>query len=81
MERHVLAHLKDLELAIVFATQRVRNAKDELKDANAALAAAYEALREYARELTDPEKTPLFEHVDRTTGEITTDDQANGAEA
>jgi hypothetical protein len=81
VERQVLDRLRGHELRIVFATQRVKRAKDELKDANNALDEAYDSLRAYARELTDPEKTPLFEHVDTTTGEITTDDQAQDAEA
>lgn len=80
MDTHVRQRLQALELAIVYGTQTVKTAKDELKEANQALSDAYEALREYARELTDPQKTPLFESVDTQTGEITTDDRTQDAE-
>ena len=70
MEPHQIDRLRALEQQIVDGIRRVKEAKDDLKDANAELDGAYEALREYARELSDPQKTPLFDQVDQATGEI-----------
>jgi hypothetical protein len=74
MEKQEADRFRSLEEDILDAEGNLESAKEEVKAAKESLDAALTALRDYARELTNPTKTPLFPdgiNVDHETGEIT----------